>query len=114
MPLHGEPFFPRFDVTWQRAVGVAELPWLIHDVHDPAGINTDEKIGFLLRIRDDHDTKLKDYAKKFGATFVPKERPWCLKGDIAFPSATQNEIDLEDAKVIRANGIKYVFEGLIV
>ena len=43
--------------------------------------------------------------------FYPKEKPWGLKGDIAFPSATENEIDLEEAKALTKNGIKYVFEG---
>jgi len=80
-------------------------------IHDPDGINTNEKIDFLLRIRSENDVKLADYAKKFGAKFVPKQRPWCLKGDVAFPSATENEIDLNDAKMMHKNGIKYVFEG---
>jgi glutamate dehydrogenase (NADP+) len=83
-------------------------------IHDPEGISTDEKINFLLRIRGENDIKLEDYAKKFGAKFVAGKRPWGLKGDIAFPSATQNEIDIEDAKIMHQNGIKYVFEGLIV
>ncbi|CAF3629582.1 unnamed protein product [Rotaria socialis] len=80
-------------------------------IHDPEGINTDEKIDFLLRIRGENNVKLEDYAKKFGVKFYPKEKPWNLKGDIAFPSATENEIDLEEAKTLTANGVKYVFEG---
>ena len=80
-------------------------------VHDPEGIETDEKIDFLLRIRGDNSVKLEDYAKKFNVKFYPKEKPWGLKGDIAFPSATENEIDLKEAKVLHKNGIKYVFEG---
>lgn len=80
-------------------------------VHDPEGIITDEKIEFLLRIRSEHSVKLADYAKTFGVKFYPKEKPWSLKGDIAFPSATENEIDLKEAKVLAGNGIKYVFEG---
>ncbi|CAF0745920.1 unnamed protein product [Adineta steineri] len=80
-------------------------------VHDPEGINTDEKIDFLLRIRSEHKIKLEDYAKKFNVKFHSKEKPWKLKGDIAFPSATENEIDLEEAKELHKNGIKYVFEG---
>jgi glutamate dehydrogenase (NADP+) len=80
-------------------------------VHDPEGITTDEKIDFLLRIRGENNVKLEDYAKKFGVKFYPKEKPWKLKGDIAFPSATENEIDLEEAKELTKNGVKYVFEG---
>ncbi len=80
-------------------------------VHDPEGIATDEKIDFLLNIRASNNVKLADYAKKFGVKFYPKEKPWNLKGDIAFPSATENEIDLAEAKVLTSNGVKYVFEG---
>ena len=77
----------------------------------PEGIATDEKIDFLLRIRGENKVKLEDYAKTFGVKFYPKEKPWKLKGDIAFPSATENEIDIEEAKELTKNGIKYVFEG---
>jgi len=80
-------------------------------IHDPDGIGTDEKIDFLLRIRAENNVKIGDYAKKFGVKFYPKEKPWGLKGDIAFPSATENEIDLAEAQVLTKNGIKYVFEG---
>ena len=80
-------------------------------VHDPEGIGSDEKIDFLLRIRSENDVKLSDYAKKFNVKFYPKEKPWGLKGDVAFPSATENEIDLAEAKVMVKNGIKFVFEG---
>ena len=38
-------------------------------VYDPDGINTDEKIDFLLKIRSSNDVKLKDYAEKFGCEF---------------------------------------------
>jgi glutamate dehydrogenase (NADP+) len=80
-------------------------------IHDPQGINTDEKIDFLLRIRGENSIGLADYAKKFNVEFYPNEKPWNLKGDIAFPSATENEIDLEEAKALHKNGVKYVFEG---
>ena len=43
-------------------------------VHDPEGIETDEKIDFLLRIRASNDVKLADYAKTFGVKFYAKEK----------------------------------------
>jgi len=49
--------------------------------------------------------------KKFGVKFYAKQKPYFLKGDIAFPSATENEIGLEEAKALFANGVRYVFEG---
>lgn len=80
-------------------------------VYDPEGINTDEKINFLVKIRESNDVKLEDYAKTFNCEFFPKQKPWGLKGDIAMPCATQNEISLEEAKTLTANGVKYVIEG---
>jgi len=80
-------------------------------VYDADGINTPEKIDFLLDIRSKNDVKLKDYADKFGAEFHPGEKPWGVKGDIAVPAATQNEITEEDAKKLVANGVKYVLEA---
>ena len=80
-------------------------------VYDPDGINTDEKIDFLLKIRSSNDVKLKDYAEKFGCEFHPGEKPWGLKVDMAFPCATQNEIGEEEAKQLIANGVKYIIEG---
>ena len=80
-------------------------------VYDPEGITTDEKINFLLKIRGSNDVKLKDYAEKFGCEFHPGEKPWGLKVDMAFPCATQNEIGEEEAKMLIANGCKYIIEG---
>jgi len=80
-------------------------------IYDKDGINTDEKIDFLLKIRESNDVKLKDYAEKFGVEFHAKQKPWGLKGDIAVPCATQNEIGIEEAKVLKENGVKLVIEG---
>lgn len=79
-------------------------------IYDPEGINTDEKIDFLVKIRTDNATKLEDYAKKFNCQFFKGEKPWGLKADLAMPCATQNEITLEDAKKLKENGIKYIIE----
>ena len=80
-------------------------------IYDPNGINTDEKIDFLVKIRESNDVKLADYAKAFNCEFFPGQKPWGLKGDIAMPCATQNEIGLEEAEQLAQNGIRYVIEG---
>ena len=54
--------------------------------------------------------KAKDYADKFGAEFFPGQKPWGVKVDVALPCATQNEVTLEEAKKIVANGTKYYIE----
>ena len=79
-------------------------------VYDKDGIVTEEKINFLLEMRASGRDKAKDYADKFGAEFFPGQKPWGVKGDVALPCATQNEVTLEEAKKIVANGTKYYIE----
>ena len=78
-------------------------------VYDPDGIATEEKINYLLEMRASGRDRVQDYADKFGAEFHPGEKPWGVKGDVILPCATQNEVTLEDAKIV-ANGAKYYIE----
>jgi len=78
-------------------------------IYDPDGV-TGEKIDYMLEMRASNRDQVKDYADKFKVRFFPKERPWSVKGDIVMPCATENEIDVEDAKKIIANKVKYVAE----
>jgi len=80
-------------------------------VYDPEGVITDEKIDFLLKMRSDSNIGLEEYAKTFNCKFFPGEKPWGVDGDIAIPSATQNEIDVADAKMLIKNNVKYVVEA---
>jgi len=80
-------------------------------IYDEDGITSDEKIDFLVKIRTSNDVKLEDYAKEFGCTFIANQKPWSLKADIAIPCATQNEISLEEAKVLVSNGVTLIIEG---
>ena len=79
-------------------------------IYDADGIVTDEKINFLLEMRASGRDRCQDYADKFGVEFFPNEKPWGVKADIAMPCATQNEITVEEAKKIIANGTKYYIE----
>ena len=79
-------------------------------VYDPDGINTEEKINYMLEMRASCRNRVEDYADKFGVKFFPGEKPWGLKVDVVMPCATQNEVNLDDAKKIVANGIKYYIE----
>ncbi len=79
-------------------------------VYDKDGINTEEKIDYLLEMRASGHDKVKDYADKFGAEYFEGKRPWEQKVDIVMPCATQNEVGIEDAKNIVANGVKYYVE----
>ncbi|MBQ8534038.1 MAG: NADP-specific glutamate dehydrogenase [Clostridia bacterium] len=79
-------------------------------VYDADGINTDEKINFMLEMRASGHDKVQDYADKFGVPFFAGKRPWEQKVDIVMPCATQNEVNLDNAKDIVANGVKYYVE----
>ena len=69
-----------------------------------------EKINYMLEMRASGRNKVQDYADKFGVQFFPGEKPWGQKVDIIMPCATQNDVDLEQAKRIVANNIKYYIE----
>ena len=79
-------------------------------IYDKDGISTDEKINFLLEMRASGHDKVQDYADKFGVPFFAGKRPWGEKVDIVMPCATQNEVGIDDAKNIVANGVKYYVE----
>jgi len=79
-------------------------------IHDPDGIN-DEKLAFVLDLKNIRRGRIKEYADKFGVEYLDGKRPWGIKCDCAFPSATQNEIDGNDAKTLLNNGCTLVAEG---
>ncbi|MBR1971041.1 MAG: NADP-specific glutamate dehydrogenase, partial [Clostridia bacterium] len=79
-------------------------------IYDPDGISTEEKVNFMLEMRDSCRNRVQDYADKFGVEFFPGQKPWGVKADILMPCATQNEVGIEEAKQIVANGIKYYVE----
>ena len=79
-------------------------------VYDPDGINTPEKIDYMLEMRASCRNRVEDYADKFGVQFFKGEKPWGVKADIIMPCATQNEVDVKEAEQIVANGVKYYVE----
>ena len=105
------------NVAWGVTKKVAELGGKVVTisgpdgyVYDPDGIVTDEKINFMLEMRASGRDKVQDYADKFGVEFFPGQKPWGVKVDVAMPCATQNEIDMEQAQKIVANGVPYYIE----
>jgi glutamate dehydrogenase (NADP+) len=79
---------------------------------DEEGINED-KWRYLMELKNLRRGRIREYADRFKkARYVEGERPWRLTGvDIALPSATQNELELEDAKALAAGGCVCVSEG---
>ena len=79
-------------------------------VYDEDGINTEEKINFMLEMRSSGRDKVQDYADKFGVPFFAGQKPWNVKADILMPCATQNEVGIAEAEQIVANNVKYYVE----
>ena len=79
-------------------------------IYDKDGVNTKEKIDYLLEMRASCRNRVEDYADKFGVPFFKGEKPWGVKVDVVMPCATQNEVGMEEAKKIVANGVKYYVE----
>jgi glutamate dehydrogenase (NADP+) len=65
-----------------------------------------------MELKNVYRARIKQYVEEFaGAKFLEGQRPWGIKCDCAFPSATQNEISGQDAKTLVANGCTLVSEG---
>ena len=81
---------------------------------DSSGYVYDEKgidLEVLKQVKEVERGRVSDYAARTGAKFFPGERPWGVEADLALPCATQNEIEIADAKKLIANGVKAVCEG---
>ncbi len=79
-------------------------------IHDPAGIDR-EKLDFVLELKNIRRGRIREYADKYGVRYYEGQTPWKIKCDAAFPCATQNEINEEDAKALVKNGCMAVAEG---
>ena len=105
------------NVAWGVAMKVAELGGKVVTlsgpdgyIYDPAGICTAEKLDYMLEMRNSGRNKVQDYADKFGVEFFKGEKPWGRKVDVIMPCALQNEVRMEEAQKIVANGVKYYIE----
>jgi glutamate dehydrogenase (NADP+) len=79
-------------------------------IYDEAGIDKKE-LKCVMDLKNVRRGRIKECAKEFNCKFFENKKPWGIKCDIAFPSATQNEIDENDAKILVKNGCIAVGEG---
>ncbi len=79
-------------------------------IHDPDGIDK-EKLAFVKNLKNVKRGRIKEYAEKYGVEYHEGKRPWHVKCDVALPSATQNEVNAEDAKTLIGNGCICLSEG---
>lgn len=79
-------------------------------VYDPEGIDH-EKLKYIMELKNGRRGRIKEYADKFNCQFFAGKKPWLIKCDVAFPNATQNEVNESDAKILVENGCFCVAEG---
>ena len=79
-------------------------------IHEPTGITT-ERLEYIKDLKTNRRGSLQEYADEFGVEFHAGKRPWSVPADLAFPCATQNELDEDDAKTLIKNGCIAVAEG---
>jgi len=101
--------------TVEKLIDFGAKPVTLSDsagtIVDEDGIDA-EKLAWVMDLKNVRRGRIKEYADRFPrAKFLPGERPWGVKCELAFPSATQNEIDERDAKILVANGCVCVSEG---
>jgi glutamate dehydrogenase (NADP+) len=78
---------------------------------DEAGIDR-EKLAFVMDLKNNRRGRIKEYTEKYpSAAFLPGERPWGVKCDVALPCATQNEVNAAEAQTLINNGCYCVAEG---
>ncbi len=79
-------------------------------IYDPDGIS-EEKLAWVMELKNVKRGRIQEYAGKFNCKYLENKKPWAIKCDCAFPSATQNELDGKDAETLIKNGCKLVAEG---
>jgi glutamate dehydrogenase (NADP+) len=106
------------NVAWGAALKLEELGAKVVAISGPDGYILDEngitgeKIAYMDELNSTRNNVVAPFAKKYpSAKFFAGKKSWEVKVDIAIPCAIQNELDENDAKVLIANGVKYVVEA---
>lgn len=79
-------------------------------IYLPEGL-TREQYEYLFELKVYYRGRLREFAEKYGCEYFDRGKPWRVPCDIAMPSATQNELDGDDARALLANGVIAVSEG---
>ena len=79
-------------------------------IYDKDGIDN-EKLEYVIDLKNNRRGRMKEYADQYNVEYFEGSRPWNIKCDVAIPCATQNELELQDAKNLVENGCVCVVEG---
>jgi glutamate dehydrogenase (NADP+) len=101
--------------TAEKLLELGAVPLTFSDsdgtIFDPDGIDG-EKLAFVKELKNVRRARIRDYADRYPrARFAPNTNPWSVSCEAAFPSATQNELDGDDARALLANGCTVISEG---
>ena len=98
----------------EKLIDLGAKPCTLSDssgfIYDPDGI-TQEKLEYVKELKGKRSARISEYAKKYKVEYFAGKRPWSIKCDIALPCATQNELNLGDAKELLKNGCFVIAEG---
>lgn len=100
--------------TCEKLIELGAIPVSMSDsdgyIYDAEGI-TSEKLEYIKELKNLYRGRIREYAQEYNCKYVAGGRPWGEKGDIVLPSATQNEINGDDAQQLISNGVIAVSEG---
>lgn len=100
--------------TAEKLIELGAVPISFSDsdgtVFDKTGV-TSEKLEFVKKLKNVRRGRIREYAEKFDCEYRAGENPWSIACDCAFPSATQNELNGEDAQTLLKNGCFVISEG---
>jgi len=79
-------------------------------IYDPDGID-EKKLSYIMELKNVKRGRIKEYSEEFNCDYYAGKRPWEIECDLAFPSATQNEISKDEAQKLIDNEVIGVSEG---
>ena len=79
-------------------------------IHAKDGL-TQDQVDWIKDLKNSRRGRIADAAEQFGFKFYKNKRPWGVVGELAFPCATQNEVDKNDAEILLKNGVRAICEG---
>jgi glutamate dehydrogenase (NADP+) len=79
-------------------------------IYVPGGISQ-EQLEWIKDLKEVRRGRISEFADEFGVEFFPGQRPWSVPCDLAFPCATENEVNREEAEILIKNGCTGVAEG---
>lgn len=104
------------NVAWGAALKAVQKGAKVIAISGPDGYILDErgiegdKIDYMLELRATNNDVVEPYVAQFGGSFVAGKKPWEIPCDIALPCAIQNELNVEDARILVENHVQCVAE----